>query len=114
MKKISLTFLILLSLVSSTCWSETREGLEYKNNFWYLKTTDTPFTEEISSDVEKGYIEDGLKHGHWETYYDDGTVFIRGTYRRGKRDGYFEYFSDNGSVRRSMTGIYKNGVKVSD
>jgi len=40
----------------------------------------------------------GLKQGRWKYFYDDNTVKLEGTYKDGKKNGYFKDYDENGSL----------------
>ena len=54
---------------------------------------------------------DGKYDGPYESYFKNGKLKSRGTYMKNGRDGFFEYFNDDGSVSKE-TGNYKNGKKI--
>ena len=49
----------------------------------------------------------GSPDGPYETYYDNGQLFQKGTYKNGKPDGPSEVYHENGQL--SLKGTYKNG-----
>ena len=87
---------------------------------------------------KRGYYENGILHGFWEDFSENGTLLNVGNYVNGKwdglwkrfyrngqlqekglyikdkKDGVWESFYEDGTVNKEKTGIYKNGVKVSD
>ncbi|MBE0662512.1 MAG: toxin-antitoxin system YwqK family antitoxin [Bacteroidales bacterium] len=40
----------------------------------------------------------GLKQGRWKYFYDDGALQMEGTFRNGKRDGFFKTYDRNGNL----------------
>jgi antitoxin component YwqK of YwqJK toxin-antitoxin module len=60
----------------------------------------------------KGTFKDGKQDGPWVGYHENGQLNYKGTYKDGKKDGPWVYYHDNGTVVKSLTGTYKNGVKV--
>ena len=62
---------------------------------------------------EGAYL-DGIKEGLWVSFYDDEKVFYRGQYKAGKEDGPWIGFNPDGSSWSYRTGLFKNGVKVSN
>jgi len=86
----------------------------------------------------QGSLVDGKKEGLWITYKSDGRLFTKTSYKNGKQEGLFEFFwsdgrprakghfrngnfegswvfyEEDGSIDKTMTGIYKNDLKVSD
>ena len=65
MKKLtSITLIFFLSLLSSPSWSEnlTMDDLVEKNDLYYKKFTDVPFTGEVSGRLS-GKFKNGKKDG---------------------------------------------------
>ena len=56
----------------------------------------------------------GKSEGFWVSYHSDAKLMHKGDYKNGKREGSWEAYWHDGSVDRSITGTFKNGVKVSD
>jgi len=48
----------------------------------------------------------GLKHGHWEVYYDDGQLNIKCHYKHGERHGFCEEYYPDGQLYEK--GFYIN------
>ena len=61
---------------------------------------------------EKGTYKDGMKDGPWVTYHDNGQLWFKGTVKDGKPDGPWINYNKDGTVHESLTGTYKDGVKV--
>ena len=154
--------LVLMSLVSFPSWGLTMDDLVKREEIYYKKFTDVPFTGEVDEGVDRGSIKNGKAEGSWVIYFGDGQVrqrvnfkngmlhgsyvsfhsngqlFLKGDYvngkqeghwvwhypsgqlsykgvfKNGKKEGYWESFLIDGSVWKDETGIFKNGVKVSD
>ena len=70
----------------------------------------------------KGNYKNGKKEGEWVEYYHNGQLFWKGTYRNGKKEGLWVFYYKDGTKDptgedahfHQGSGIYKNGVKVSD
>jgi antitoxin component YwqK of YwqJK toxin-antitoxin module len=82
--------------------------------------------------IEQGFFNKGLKNGIWKRWYptgglssvvswkdglldgiliyygDDGSVYLTGEYKNGKKDGVTEYIENNVVTRK----YYKSGVEV--
>ena len=108
-----------------------REGLYYK------KFSDVPFTGEIEG-REQGKFTNGKKEGPWFYYYPTGQLWGKGEYRNGEKEGPWIYYWGLGQLKGKGTfkngkeegpwviffegvtvpnmysGIYENGVKISD
>ena len=137
MKQLTSIILILfLSLLSSPSWSETltMDDLVERNDLYYKKFTNVPFSGEISGIKsgsikkgrkygewvsyhkngqlhEKGNYKDGKKDGLWEEYYKDGQFVLKGNFKDGKKDGLWEWYYENGSLQKTET--WKNGERIS-
>ena len=44
----------------------------------------------------------------------NGPLIEKGMYKNGKRDGYWEVYTENGAIWNELMSTYRNGVKVSD
>ena len=51
--------------------------------------------------------EETIKDGLWVEFHDDGRLWQKGTYKDGKRDGYYDLGSLNGQLW--WKGEYKDG-----
>jgi TonB family protein len=61
---------------------------------------------------EIGTFVDGFKHGHWKSYYPDGTLEAEGKFRHGLRTGVWTWYHDNGvmsSLEEWQGGRYISG-----
>jgi antitoxin component YwqK of YwqJK toxin-antitoxin module len=58
----------------------------------------------------KGSYKHGKKVGEWVCYYTDGILDWKGYYKNGRPHGYFEEYYTDGTMFEN--GNYKNGVKV--
>ena len=129
--------LVLMSLVSSPSWGETRDDLVIRAGLYYKKFTATPFTGELEGQwkgsikngkeegfweyydkngqlFRKGDFKNGKRKGSWETYYEGGQLWYKGDYKNGKREGSFESYNEDGTVDAPWTGTWKNDVKISN
>lgn len=125
-----------MSLVSSPSWGEDYDNLVSRDGIHYKKFTNTPFTGKAEGRGQ-GYIKNGKKegpwfiywpngalmsegiwvngqlHGYFWSYWDNGTLMSQGQFIYGKREGHWLFYKDDGT-RNEFSGIYKNGVKISD
>jgi len=134
MKKLLLLPILLLSLISTSCWGVSRLDLVEREGLYYKKHTDIPFTGEVTG-VWKGRFENGKFEGNWEKYFprsygaydldnagsykngkkegdwvyyhNNGQLYAKGSYKNGEHEGDWVYYHNNG--RLSMKGSYKNG-----
>ena len=108
-----------------------REGL------YYEKFTDVPFTGKVTG-RRQGSFESGKKDGAWVWYHENGQLWFKGNYKNNKKEGgrviYYKsgqlrlegnyengkwegtwvFYNEDGTVDETLTGTYKNNVKISD
>lgn len=133
----TLITILFISLLSSPSWSVTIGDLVKRDDLYYEKFTDVPYTGKVTGS-EQGAFKGGKKEGAWIEYYENGQLKEKRNYKSGKRDGVWVFYSENGqlrekgnykngkkegawytynidgTVRQHATGTYKNGVKISD
>jgi len=80
--------LVLLSPSLALSGEVTMDDLVKRNSLSYKKFSHVPFTGMVSEKFKRGSFRNGKKHGFWVSYDNDGIVF------------------------ENWTGTYKNGVKV--
>ncbi len=61
-----------------------------------------------------GTYKDGKENGIWKLFNDNGQLRTKGTYKDGERDGRWEFFNEDGTLDTEQSGLYEDGVKVSD
>jgi antitoxin component YwqK of YwqJK toxin-antitoxin module len=54
------------------------------------------------------FTHNGKKTGIWESYHNNGQLWSKGSYKNGKKEGYWEYY-DNGQL--ISKGLYKDGLR---
>ena len=89
----------------------TMDDLERREDGFYKKSTDVPFTGKTTGQTQ-GTYKDGILDGPWVRYYDDGQLYEKGDYKNGKEEGSWVRYHDNGQSDQFYSGTYKNGVKV--
>jgi hypothetical protein len=138
MKKLLFFPMFFMCFVSTPSWSETMDDLIVREKIYYKKFTSEPFTGDITEKLTKGSFKNGVMHGNWEMYHengqlkrkvklkngvedglfeeywDNGQLMYRGNYKEGKPDGPWVNYNEDGTVRKKFTGTFENGVKVSD
>ena len=99
-----------MSLVSFPSWSETltMDDMVERNDLYYKKFTNVPFTGEVS-DIDSGSFKKGKKNGEWVTYHKNGQLFIKANYKDGREDGLREMYYENGQLLEK--GNYKEGLR---
>ena len=94
-------FFVLIYSISSVGFSETWNDLILKNGQYYKKTSDLPFTGEISEKVKVrvgGSFQNGYREGPWVRYWDNGHLQSKGNYKKGKQDGLWVTYFNNGNL----------------
>ena len=56
----------------------------------------------------------GKEEGPWLQYYDNGQLLRKGAYKNGKEEGSWVYYTPDGTLNKQLSGVYKDGVKISD
>ena len=62
----------------------------------------------------KGEYKNGKEEGFWVRYYRNGQLKDKGKYKNGKFDGPWILYNLDGSINPKYTGVFDNGVKISD
>ena len=62
----------------------------------------------------KGDYKNGKRQGSWVSYWSDGQLYSKGDYKNGKKEGRWVEYGSNGDLWKAYSGVYKNGVKISD
>ena len=91
--------ILLITLLSSPSWSETltMDDLVERNELYYKKFTDVPFTGEVSG-IEKGSFQKGKKNDEWLTFHESGQLNVKRNYKDGKEEGLYEIYYENGQL----------------
>ena len=92
---------------------ETMDDLVKRNGLYYKKFSDTPFTGKVTGEIQ-GSIENGKKVGAWVYYWGNGQLKSKGNYKNGKEEGAWVGYDRDGTLSKSWTGTFKNGIKISD
>ena len=75
--------------------------------------------------LEKGDFKDGDKVGLWVSYHKNGQLRSRGDFKNGRKEGEWVFFDKDGTKQMSElkigetvlnegSGVYRDGIKVSD
>ena len=119
MKKILLIILPLLLIVG--CTKEPinfEEMLVERDNVYYTKDTNKPYTGEVFSlydDGKKkseGAFKDGYYNGKWTSWHSNGQKYTEGTFKDDYYDGKWTSWYENG--QKYSVGIYKDGNVISE
>jgi hypothetical protein len=86
MKRILAPILLLTHLFSSLAFGETMKDLVVRDGIHYKKYTDVPFTGKVTG-KSQGLLKDGEEDGPWVGYNKVGTVWktFTGTFKDGVR-----------------------------
>ena len=89
----TLITILFISLLSSPSWSETVswDALVKRNDLYFEKFTDVPFTGEVSGQFN-GTIKNGKKEGFWREYHNNGQLYERIKFKDGIRNSYEKYY----------------------
>ena len=103
-----LFLIISIFFISSPSWSETLtiDDLVERDDLYYKKFTNVPFTGEISG-IQSGKFKNGKRDGEWFYYHENGQLKTKGNLKDGKQDGLWEQYYGNGQLK--FKGIYKDG-----
>lgn len=79
-------------------------GLEQGNGFEYDKSgniiTLTQYRRGfiVNRESINRYDRNGFKQGRWKEFYDDGSLRIEGSFRNGKKEGFFKTYDRSGNL----------------
>ena len=105
MKKLTSIILILfLSFLSSSSWSKTLtiDDLVERNDLYYKKFSDVPFTGKTTEEFQ-GSFKDGIRNGQWVSYHNNGQLWYKGEYKDGKPVGKWVFFKKDGTYAHKKT-----------
>ena len=105
---ITLITILFVSLLSSPSWSDTltMDDLVERNDLYYKKFRDVPFTGEVSG-KHQGSFKKGKREGVWISYYDNGQIRDKTNFKNGKHEGSHISYYDDGTLWVKTT--MKNG-----
>ena len=135
-----LLIFVLLSLLFLSCGKEEipKSSLIVKDNLLYKRGSTIPFTGREKALVDNKIVEydvkDGLKHGEFRIFSEDGKLEIQGQIDSNRNVGKWQYFYSNGKIesegyfyydrpdgnwfwnypdgKRKEEGSYRNGERV--
>ena len=104
----TLITILFISLLSSPSLSETVSlgDLVKRNDLYFEKFTDVPFTGEVSGQYN-GKFKNGKRKGKWLSYYSNGGLSDKGNFKDGKSEGLWVFYHENGQL--SSKGNFKDG-----
>jgi len=101
----TLLTILFISLLSSPSWSETMDDLVERNDLYYEKFTNVPFTGKVTGE-EQGSFKNGKREGAWVEYFENGQLKSNGHYKNGKYEGAWVFYYESGQLY--ARGNYKN------
>lgn len=100
--------LLAIVAVSTSGFSATMEDLVLSDGLYYRISEQRPFSGKISGQ-SYGFFKDGLRHGTWIYFHDNGGVKNKGGFKNGRKHGPWMGFYANGKL--FYKGDYFNGKK---
>ena len=97
-------FLTLPALVSAETISF--DDLVERNDLYYKKFSDVPFTGKVDGRIQ-GIIKRGKRQGLWLEYHENGQLRRKENYKDGKLHGLAEKYHENGQLESK--GNYNDG-----
>ena len=82
MRHILASIVLIVLLFSTLALGETMKDLVVMDGLYYKKFTDVPFTGKVTG-KDQGSFKDGEKDGPWVSYYYNGQLESKGTYKDG-------------------------------
>ena len=70
----ALTLLILATALACPGEAVDWDELVERGGVYYNKSSDTPFTGEVTGQRERGQFKDGKKEGPWASYWEQWSV----------------------------------------
>ena len=106
---IVVTFMIFFP--PNTVTSETLGDLVERKGLYYKKYSNVPFTGKFAGFL-RGSFKDGKREGYWVRYWDNGQLAYKGNFKDGLEEGTWVGYWNNGQL--SYKGNYKNGNREGD
>ena len=79
MKLFFFLFSVVLSFTSEMVFAESIDDLVVRDETYYKKFSDIPFTGKISGKISTG-VDYGKLQGLWLSYYENGQLLKKGAY----------------------------------
>ena len=116
MKKILLIILVFIVGCAKEPEPISLARLVERDNTYYTKDTNEPYTGAIFALYESGekefevYLKDGKLDGKGTDYYKNGQIQKEGNFKDEEKDGKWTFYNEDGSIDRVEE--WKDGVKV--
>jgi antitoxin component YwqK of YwqJK toxin-antitoxin module len=112
--KIKFFIFISIFLLSTPTYCEiiNARNLIKKEGLFYNKITKKLFTGLVEFQYgngklrAKGSLKKGKEEGYWEDYNEDGTLFSKGNYINGSPSGDFKFYHENGILEEEGKFIF--------
>ena len=101
----------MISLPLNTVTSETLGDLVERKGLYYKKYSNVPFTGTFAGFL-RGSFKDGKREGYWVRYWDNGQLAYKGNFKNGLEEGTWVGYWNTGQL--SYKGSYKNGNREGD
>ena len=110
----TLLTILFISLLSSPSWSVTIGDLVKRDDLYYEKFTDVPYTGKVTGE-EQGSFKNGVKDAAWIGYWSNGQLYYKGNYKHGVPEGAWVYYYENGQLdfKVGMKDGMSEGTRVS-
>ena len=95
MKRILAPILLVTLLFSSFALGETMDDLVEREGLHYKKFSEVPFTGNITG-RSQGSVRNGKKDGPWVTYYANGQLESKETWKDGELAGPYVKYHETG------------------
>ena len=113
MKKILIILLLIVGCAKEPINTET---LEERDDVYYTKDTNEPYTGAVFSLYKSGeksfeaHLKDGKWDGKFNGYYVNGQIQGEGNFKDGKQDGKQTDYDENGKITDERN--YKDGKRL--
>ena len=114
MIRILSTALLALSLTVSGAFATSMDDLVERKGLYYKKFTETPFTGKVDEGREQGKLKRGKREGRWVFYHENGHLRSNGAFKNGEMEGPWVGYNYDGTKDEDVSGIYRDGEKISD
>ena len=100
MKYLLIIFCLLFTFVGCSKKIDS-DDLVKKNELYYEKFTDVPFTGEVTGQ-KQGKISRGRREGKWVEYYESGHISEKANYKDGIPEGESLEYYENGQLKSKI------------
>ena len=113
------------------------DDLVKRGGLYYKQFTDVPFSGKVTGKnqgsfkngerdgawisyrkngqlLSEGNYKNGQQEGSWVIYHENGQLLYKGNFKNGKKEGAWVRNHSDGTLSKTLTGTFKDGVKISD